>query len=353
MRTATSCVCLAALLLFLCSGLSAQSSVSPGGQSPNVINLNVIVTSHKGKPDVSLRKSDFTILDNKVAQKITSFQNMSGKPVPIEVIIVVDDVNTGYFFMPDERRQLEKFMQSNGGKLPYPTTVVFFTDAHTPIPQHFTRDGNKLSNEILQRPISQRPIGKTGGAAGEADRYTKSLRMLNDIIQSVNMSAGRTIVVWVSPGWPLLNAPGNSLSKSDQKIMYSEIENFTGDLRKNQITLYMVDPQGVSNLNSFNKVGNSHSLDYEEFLKPVSNPRGMQYGNLCLQGMVLRSGGLVMGWSNNIRSLMQKVMNDIPNYYQLTYSAPPGRADRYHAIEVKVDKPGVKVRTTAGYYSGY
>ncbi len=355
MKVAARCACLAAFFLITCPGLTAQSSGSADGQSsPNPINLNVVVTGHKGAPIVDLRKSDFTILDNKVPQKITSFQNMSGKQVPVEVVIVMDDVNTGFFYMPDERRQMEKFLQSNGGKLPYPTSLLFFTDAEAPVPQSFTQDGNKLAKKVLERPISERPISKSAGAGGDADRYAKSLRMLAQTIESVTTSAGRTIVIWVSPGWPLLNGPGNSLSKSDQSAMFTELENFTGDLRKNQVTLYMINPEGVSNANAFhNGGGNSHALDYEQFLKPVRKARSIQCGNLSLQGMVLHSGGLVQGWSNNIAGMMQKVMDDIPNYYDLTYNAPSDQPNRYHAIEVKVDRRGVKARTTAGYYSGY
>ena len=354
MRIATRC-CLATLILIATSSLFAQSAGSADNQGLHtVINLNVVVTGRDGKPVTSLQKSDFTLLDNKAPQKIKTFQNMSPKWVPVQVIIIMDDVNTGYFFLPDERRRMENFLRSNGGKLPYPTSLIFFTDAEAPIPQGFTEDGNKLADEVLHRPITERGISTSAGAGGEADLYGKSLRMLAQTIETASMSAGRTIMIWVSPGWPLLYGPGNSLSKSDQRAMYLELENFTGDLRINQVTLYMINPEGITNVNAFKtSTANSHALDYEHFLKPVRNPLKMQAGYLSLQGMVLHSGGLLQGWNNNIAGMMQKVMNDIPNYYELTYDAPLDKPDKYHAIEIKVDKPGVKVRTTAGYYSGH
>lgn len=337
-----------AVLLLLFSfvpGLAAQSGGSVGGQSPaDIINVNVAVTGHKGQPVDGLSKSNFTVLDNGVPQTITSFQALTGKQHPVEVVIVVDDVNTDYFTMPYERQEMEKFFQSNGGKLPYPTSLVVFTDANSPVPRHFTQNGNELSAELARHPISQRPIRRSGGAAGDSERYTLSLQMLNQVMQSVSMAAGRTIVLWVSPGWPLLFGPGNSLTKTDQENLFDNLENFTGNLRKSQITLYMVDPEGVAN---------SHSLDYEQFLKPVSKFRRIQYGNLSLQNLVLKSGGLVLGWSNNISGLMQRVMNDVQNFYQLTYNAPASPPDKYHAIQIKIAKPKVKARTTEGYYSGY
>ncbi|HUY82811.1 MAG TPA: VWA domain-containing protein [Acidobacteriaceae bacterium] len=345
MRISTRCFNLAILLLLTASLLPAQSSSAVSGQSqPDILSLDVVVTGHKGLPVAGLTKSDFTVLDNGIPQKITSFQPMTGKASPVEVIIIVDDVNTGYFKLPYERQEMEKFFQANGGKLPYPTSLEIFTDAKSKILQNYTQDGALLSAALAHHPISQRPIRRSGGAAGDADRYVLSLKMLNQVIQSEGMASGRKIMLWVSPGWPLLNGPGNSLSKSNQQVMFNDLEGFTSNLRKNQITLYALNPDGLSDKDDF---------DFDQFLKPVRKFRRIQYGNLSLQALTLHSGGLILGWSNNISGLMQKVMNDMQNFYQLTYTAPASQPDVYHAIQIKIAKPRLKARTTTGYYSGY
>jgi hypothetical protein len=44
-------------------------------------------------------------------------------------------------------------------------------------------------------------------------------------------------------------------------------------------------------------------------------------------------------------------LRDATSYYSLSFeAAPAGEGTQYHALRVKVDKPGLSVRTTAGYY---
>ena len=45
-------------------------------------------------------------------------------------------------------------------------------------------------------------------------------------------------------------------------------------------------------------------------------------------------------------------MADAKAFYLLSFDGLPGDGpDEYHALEVKIDKPGVKARTRYGYYA--
>src|SRR5208282_5534368 len=85
---------LAALLL--APAVSAQQSAAPTEPRNGRIYLDVVVTQKSGPPVSDLQQQDFTILDNKVPQTITSFQAMDGRQAPIEVVVVVDAVNADY-----------------------------------------------------------------------------------------------------------------------------------------------------------------------------------------------------------------------------------------------------------------
>jgi hypothetical protein len=61
------------------------------------IRLEVVVTSRSGPPVSGLEQNDFTVLDNKAQQTITSFRVLRGRESSVEVLLVVDDVNTGFF----------------------------------------------------------------------------------------------------------------------------------------------------------------------------------------------------------------------------------------------------------------
>lgn len=50
----------------------------------------------QGRPVGGLKERDFTILDNKAPQTITSFSAVDGGQAPVEVVVVIDAVNIGY-----------------------------------------------------------------------------------------------------------------------------------------------------------------------------------------------------------------------------------------------------------------
>jgi hypothetical protein len=70
-----------------------------------------------------------------------------------------------------------------------------------------------------------------------------------------------------------------------------------------------------------------------------------------LQVLSEHSGGQVIIGGNDIKAEINAVLRSAADSYTLVFErAPGGRATEYHAIRVTIDKPAVKVHTTAGYY---
>jgi hypothetical protein len=114
--------------MFYATTGSAQD-LSPTTPADNgMINLDVVVTPKSGPPVGDLQQQDFTILDNKVPQTIASFRAVRGKEAPIEVVLVVDDVNTGITNIAYERSEIGKFLRADGGQLANPIALAFLTD---------------------------------------------------------------------------------------------------------------------------------------------------------------------------------------------------------------------------------
>src|ERR1700730_7107581 len=115
------------------------------------ISLDVVVTDKSERPAAGLQQQDFTILDNKQPQTILSFRAVTGATAdpPIEIILLIDRVNTSLQNSAYERQQTEKFLRQNGGHLAYPVSMVFFSDSGTQM-QEATRDGNALSAALEQ-----------------------------------------------------------------------------------------------------------------------------------------------------------------------------------------------------------
>ena len=74
--------------------------------------------------------------------------------------------------------------------------------------------------------------------------------------------------------------------------------------------------------------------------------------NLALQVLVTRSGGRVLTTGNDIPSQIEDCVSDAKAFYVLSFEAiPTEHPNDYHNLELKLDKPGLTARTSAGYYA--
>jgi VWFA-related protein len=339
--------CLPFLAALLCAAaVSAQPSPpAPTQPSSNGMVLDVVVTAKSGTPVTGLRQQDFTVLDNKAPQTITSFQAVDGRQAPIEVIVLVDAVNIGYDRVAYARGQIDKFLRADGGHLAHPTTLAVLTDTGSQIKQGFSTDGNALSASLDQYTVSLRNVRRRDGFWGAAEIFQISLEGLHELVTREASVPGRKIVLWVSPGWPLLSGPYMELDDKQQRQFFGDIVDFSTQLRRARITLDTVDPLGTAD-------SIYRAFYWKDFVKGISKPSQVQLGNLGLQVIAAQSGGLVLNSNNDTASLLQRCLSDTASYYELAFDAPSARkADEYHALEIRIDKPGLTARTRQGYYS--
>jgi VWFA-related protein len=347
--------------LFFCSSLSgfAQQGASSSPLTPPTesatsssgrrITLDVVVTDKSGKPVPGLRQQDFTVLDDKQPQKILSFSatDETGEATgsPQQVILLVDAVNNSFDGVGYERLQLDKFLRQDGGRLPNPTSLVLLTDTSQG-QSVITRDGNALMNVLNSNQSGLRSISRSQGFYGDADRVQLSLGSLEGLASHVATEPGRKLLIWLSPGWPLLSGPEVELSAKDQQMLFHTVVSLSTELREARITLYSVDPLGVADGGSF------RTLYYESFLKGVSSAKQVQNGNLGLQVLAAQSGGRVLNSSNDIAKSMASCLLDAKSFYTLSFDSPPAdHPNEYHSLQIKISKPGLTARTRTGYYA--
>ena len=156
---------LAGILLFTMSGFldKAQESKPAADAAPGKILLDVAVTAKSGAPVAGLQPQDFTVLDNKQPQPITSFRAVRGNDAQLNVILVADDVNTGYDHLAFERSEIGKFLRTDKGQLAHPTTLAILTDSGLKLEDGFSTDGNVLSNSLDRYEIPLHTILRSGG----------------------------------------------------------------------------------------------------------------------------------------------------------------------------------------------
>jgi VWFA-related protein len=334
---ATGRCCVFLVSLFLVGALSLS------GQSTN-INLDVVVTARSGPPVSGLEENEFTVFDNKAPVHLTSFHAFGGAQEPVHVILVIDAVNSSYESIAYQRGQIDKFLHANGGQLTQPTALAFFNDQKTEIQEEFTSNGNELSSALDNYTVSLRSIRRSSQWEAN-DRFRLSVTALRSIAERIANLPGRKLIVWESPGWPLLSGPRIELSSKQQDQLFASIVELSTQLRESRITLYNVNPVGPGE-------GVGRQFYYLDFAKGVSKPGQVQIADLSLQVLATQTGGLVLSGNNDVGAMLKQCMEDSLAYYTLSFAgAKPDKRNEYHHIEVKVDKPGLTARTRDGYYA--
>jgi VWFA-related protein len=339
-----SCLILATLLS--ATAASAQQTPPSAPPTTNQIPLDVVVTAKSGAPVGDLTEQDFTLLDNKAPQTITSFKAVSGREAPIEILMVIDAVNANARTIALERVNIDKVLRAEAGHLAYPLAIAIFTDKSTQIlGGGFSSDGNAIATQLDQNEIGLRDLGRSAGFYGATERWQLSLKALSQLVAGLAPRPGRKAILWISPGWPLLSGPNVELDSKQQTQIFGNIVGLSTQLRQARITLYGVDP-----------LGNGESVGrgsyYKEFLKGVSKPSQVLAGDLGLPVLATQSGGLALNFNNDVAALLQECISDMAPYYEISFApAPTDKRDDYHQLEIQVAKPGLTARTRQGYYA--
>jgi VWFA-related protein len=315
------------------------------GQQSRQITLDVVVAPKSGVPVAGLQQQDFTVLDNKVAKPILSFTPRGGPEAPVEVILIIDGVNAGYETVAYERDKIERFLAADGGELLHPVTLGVLTDKGLQLQPNPSRDGKALKTQLDEYAMGLRTIRPSAGFYGAEERIEISLRALGGLISLEGKRPGRKLILWVSPGWPLLSREGMLLDSKQQGRLFAQIASLSTALRNAQMTIYNINPLGTNE-------GLIRADYYKGFLNGITKPSQVEPGDLGLQVLAVQTGGLVMATNNDITAMLHSAMNDADSYYDITFEAAPGdHPNDYHQLNVQIDKPGLTARTRAGYYT--
>jgi VWFA-related protein len=211
--------------------------------SPDAANrlvLDVVVTDRSGKGVKGLEEKDFTVFDDGHSRKILSFRSTVSEVVPanvqpaeppVKIILLIDEVNINFTRLAYERDQIKRFLLQNGGNLAHPVSMAFFSDTDTEIQNNASQDGNALLALFDQHDAALRSIRRSQGFYGAEERFQLSLKTLTSLAAEEARVPGRKMVVWISPGWPLLSGPNVQLSARNEAGLFASIVSFSTALR--------------------------------------------------------------------------------------------------------------------------
>jgi VWFA-related protein len=314
--------------------------------------LDVMVTDGAGQPVAGLQQQDFTLLDNRKPQPILSFRAVDGNTgdgtapdPPVQVILLIDMANNLLHNVAYERYQIDKFLKQNGGKLVQPVTLMVLSDQGVQAQPQPSLDGNGVAGGLDRIESSIHTIPVAGGYDA-IERMELSLKALRQIVEVEGQRPGRKLLIWIGPGWPMLENPGYVESEKDRRGQFNVIVELTQQLREARVTLYSInaiDPSSPAQM---------RSDYYKNFLKGVTSAKQVDSGALSVPVFAVHSGGRVFQSSGDLITLLNGCVAEAKAYYTLGFDPPAAdHVDEYHELAVKVDKAGITAHTNTGYYA--
>ena len=313
------------------------------------IKLDVVVNDRAGNPVLGLQPWDFKILDNGQPRKVMSFRAFNDAEVkpdpPVEVLLVIDMVNLPFQQVAFTRKEISEFLEQNGGHLKQPVKLAVVSDAGIRVQPRASIDGDALLNVVKGINGSVRTIDSAMGGEALVERFRRSSHQFISIAENEARVPGRKLLIWVGPGWPMLNHQDlGSYSERNQQGYFDGVVEITSRLRDARMVVYSVAPYSGANT-TFN-------IRYQDYLKPVKSARDAEPGDLSLKVLATETGGKILGPNNDIVSQINRCIDDANAFYRISFDPPlEGHDDEYHDLKVLVNKPDATVRTNSGYYN--
>jgi VWFA-related protein len=164
---------------------------------------------------------------------------------------------------------------------------------------------------------------------------------VDGIAQQQLATGGRTLLIWVGSGWPVVpDTELERLGKQQREAYAHEFVEVLHDLRAGQVTVYLI----ASHHGDWNT---SENLKNSIAKTSATSPR------IAVDELARRTGGRVMASSDDISADLHTCIRDAEWYYSLSFNAPPAQngGGEMHSLDLRVDRPGVKVRTMDSYYT--
>jgi VWFA-related protein len=378
----------AVLWLFSPPGAAGQSSGAGSNPTPQLVPrthaereqrfltehriiLNVQVADAAGKAITGLQQGDFTLYDNDQPRTLAAFSMVHGdSPAPPHVILVLDAVNNYSKSVRSSEREVERFLKDGDGPLAYPVSIGVFAGASIDVGQA-SRDRDALLADLRSRAgdlhstgcltqqdqaegMQNRNLGAGVGGGYRAEtaqmltclnaRFISSVMAVQRLAEAQVNIPGRVILIWIGAGWPELTNRSFAPDPPELKQrFFDQLVNLSMALREAQVTV--------------DAVASPDELPYPaappdtSFFDGVTTPDGVKAGNLGLHALAHETGGHIMANGRDLAQQIEACMADVESYYVLSFDAPPAAGfGEYHSLAVKVDKPGLEVRTTTLYY---
>lgn len=365
------------------------------------VSVDVIVTDSKGNPVLDLKPEDFEVTEEGKPQKVESFQVVKvgqeqGSQVPSPIRTQADiereaeraDVRIFAFLLDDYhvrrgsslgvRDPLARFVQQQIA----PTDLVGVMYPLTPVTDfQLSRNRDAMANafkNFLGRKFEYEPKNSFEeryayypAETVERIRNQVTLSALRALVTHLGgLREGRKAVILVSEGFsntlpPQLNDPvatmpgfGNpnrnrpmvgdetagqtSREFFAQTDLLTELREVYAAANRANTAIYALDPRGLT----------PFEFDINEGVGSNADRVAAQTTRDTLFTLAGETDGRAIVNRNDLDAGLRQVVKDSSAYYLLGYNSTESPTDgKFHAIKVRVKRPGVQVRARKGYWA--
>jgi VWFA-related protein len=357
----------------------------------NYVEIDASVTDAQGAFVRNLTRDDFQVIEDGKPQALTAFSMVdipiersdpplfSKTAIPPDVatnrtpfegrvfVLVIDDLHTRFTRSARTRAAARQFVERYVGA--NDIVAVVNTSGFGKGMQDFT--GNRaLALRAIDAAMGIKAESSTqaaladyqmnqgmqgmqssaNAAFNEMQRYNNarnSLRTLRNIADYMaGMRGRRKAVVYFSEGinYDVTNAISNRYAGDVQR----EIRDMVAASTRGNVNVYSVDPRGVT-------TGMEDAIEISGFpadgsIRPTGLMDEMRLEHDSLRVVAEETGGFAVLNQNDFRTGFQRILEDSSSYYVLGYYPTNDKRDgRFRRVEVKVLKPGLRVRARRGY----
>ena len=371
------------------------------------VEVDAVVTDERANLVKGLTKEDFDVYEDGVLQKVAFFSPIV---IPVERLDrfvnesrpIVPDVRSNarpfegriYVLLLDNRHTaalrsalvkraahefIDKYLGAND------VAAVIHTSGATDASQEFTNDprllhasidrfiGQKLRSRTLERldeynrnPLLQPQPSSNDGTSGsgqtgrdvkvldplDAERgyYARAtlgtLRNLADFMGSIR--GRRKAILMFSEGidYPIYDV----FDSRDASTIVSDTRDAIAAASKANVNFYTIDPRGLHGMGDENMELGGFPADPSYNINPQAFDDERRLSVDSLKVLAEQTGGFAAVESNDYTNAYDRIVRENSSYYVLGYYPPSNKRDgRFHKIEVKLKRPGLRVTARKGY----
>ncbi len=315
-----------------------ESSLNPGN-----LLLDVVVIDQAGHLILGLKPEDLELLDNGIPQRLASFQasdeNSIRSDQTTEIVFLIDRLNLTAQQESTAEKEVGQFLREHDGRLAHPVMLYQLSSYGLSSLFEPSTNGNELADTLVQGKESKtiwtvpaHPEGAPRDSAGQA-RNEASLKALGAIAIQERKRPNRKLLFWVGPGWP---------TESEGHYSFEEIVELSTRLREARLSLFSVTAWAYP----------KREFTYEEYLKGVVSEKDARTGDVSLEVLTTKSGGVVTAPAFGLQKTIDGCIEHANDFYTVSFMPlKPDHPDEYHELKIMVKgRRDASARTNFEYY---